>query len=321
MWERFSGGSCVLESDRTHGLPDEIVVVERGWLSANNIVFKGGRDGAAIVDTGYSAHAVQTSALVGNCLNGEPLARILNTHLHSDHCGGNAILQAEYPGSITLIPPGLASHVRHWDPVALSYTPTGQHCPEFGCDGVLQPGSSIRLGRRDWEIHAAPGHDPHSIILFEPRTKTLISADALWQNGFGIVFPELDGNNAFDEVDATLALIDRLAPETVIPGHGTVFHDVDRAIFTARERLAAFVRNPRKHARHAIKVLLKFKLLEVQRIELNDFMAWASAMPYVHQIHRLESPDTPCDLWLTELCRELCRLGAAEQAGTELLNR
>jgi hypothetical protein len=32
----------------------------------------------------------------------------------------------------------------------------------------------------------------------------LISADALWENGFGVVFPELEGDDAFAIVAATL---------------------------------------------------------------------------------------------------------------------
>ena len=85
----------------------------------------------------------------------------------------------------TAIPPGQAAHVRNWDPYALSYTPTGQECPQFRCDALLQPGTEELLGDRPWQVHAAPGHDPHSIVLFEPQDRILISADALWENGFG----------------------------------------------------------------------------------------------------------------------------------------
>ena len=34
------------------------------------------------------------------------------------------------------------------------------------------------------------GHDPHSVILFEPQDRILISADALWEAGFGVIFPD-----------------------------------------------------------------------------------------------------------------------------------
>uniref|UniRef100_UPI0035A10BAD MBL fold metallo-hydrolase n=2 Tax=Delftia TaxID=80865 RepID=UPI0035A10BAD len=83
-------------------LPPGMTVLERGWLSANNIVFAADPadpqdDGAAVVDTGYVSHADQTVLLIEQTLAGQPLARILNTHLHSDHCGGNAALQARWP--------------------------------------------------------------------------------------------------------------------------------------------------------------------------------------------------------------------------------
>ncbi|MGL4807492.1 MAG: MBL fold metallo-hydrolase, partial [Giesbergeria sp.] len=211
-------------------LPPEVTVFERGWLSSNNVLFVGEHSGSALVDTGYCTHSAQTLALVQSALGGRPLERILNTHLHSDHCGSNAALQQAWPQVHTAIPPGQAAHVRDWDPFALSYTPTGQECPQFRCDALLQPGTEELLGDRPWQVHAAPGHDPHSIVLFEPQDRILISADALWESGFGVVFPELDGADAFDEVARTLDLIEHLAPRTVIPGHGPVFHDAPRAL-------------------------------------------------------------------------------------------
>lgn len=105
-------------------------------------------------------------------------------------------------------------------------------------------------------------------MLFEPGSRTLISADALWENGFGIVFPELAGEPSFDQVASTLDLIETSAPAWVIPGHGKVFSASTTALSTARRRLDALANDPRKHARHAIKVLLKFKLLEWQAVEL-----------------------------------------------------
>ena len=38
------------------------------------------------------------------------------------------------------------------------------------------------------------------MVLYEPELELLISADALWENGFGIVFPELEGGSGFDAV-------------------------------------------------------------------------------------------------------------------------
>ena len=300
-------------------LPPEITVLERGWLSANNILFAGQHD-TAIVDTGYCSHAAQTVALVQGGLGGRPLDRILNTHLHSDHCGGNAALQATWPGVITAIPPGQADHVRQWDAYALSYTPTGQDCPPFKADTLLQPGACVLLGDKPWQVHAAPGHDPHSVLLFNAQDRVLISADALWENGFGVVFPELEGEDAFAEVAATLDLIESLAPRVVIPGHGPVFADAPRAIAVARQRLDGFVRNPLKHAQYAAKVLLKYKLLEWQQISLADLTAWTQTAPYFGQLHRRHFANQPEAEWLQGLVDELVRSGAAQRQGDVLRN-
>lgn len=298
-------------------LPAGVVVLERGWLSSNNIVLVGS-DSTAIVDTGYSTHSAQTVALVERVLGGRDLDVIVNTHLHSDHCGGNAALQVRYQESLTFIPPGLSAQVLDWDPVALSFEPTGQSCPRFRFDSVLEPGTTIELGHSRWEIHAAPGHDRHSIILFEPGTRTLISADALWRNGFGVVFQELEGNRAFDEVASTLNLIERLSPSTVIPGHGAVFTEVSDALSQSRRRLDAFVSSPERHATHAVKVLLVFKLLELERIPEPDFLAWAFKTPYFPLVHGRYFSGSELQSWLEKLIADLIRARAIQREGTFL---
>jgi glyoxylase-like metal-dependent hydrolase (beta-lactamase superfamily II) len=303
----------------TPGLPDGLTVFQRGWLSSNNILFQGS-DQTALVDSGYCTHAEQTLALIGEALGGRSLDLLLNTHLHSDHCGGNAALQSAFPNVQTLIPPGLAEHVRNWDPVALTYAPTGQQCPRFRMEGLLEPNTEVLLGDRRWQVHAAPGHDPHSVILFEPQSRVLISADALWENGFGVIFQELEGEHAFDEVANTLDLIEALRPLSVIPGHGKVFTQVAQSLDAARRRLDGFVRNPPKHALHAAKVLLKFKLLELQRQDLAEFAQWAAATPYFCLVHRRWFADVDLVTWMEQLAGDLVRSGAALREGDYILN-
>lgn len=300
-------------------LPPGVRVFERGWLSANGVLFEG-PEGTALVDSGYTSHSTQTVGLVQRALGSRPLDLLLNTHLHSDHCGGNAALQLAYPGVRTLIPPGLAASVLNWDPVALSYAPTGQQCPRFRFDAVLASGQELTLGGSPWQIHSAPGHDPHSVILFEPATRTLISADALWENGFGVVFGELEGVRAFDEVAATLDLIESLAPVTVVPGHGPIFRDAPAALAAARSRLEGLARDPAKHARHAAKVLVKFKLLEVQRMHAAEFKEWVFRTAYFGMVHQRFFPDQPLTDWIDGLVSDLVRSGAARRTGEILWN-
>ncbi|QTX20090.1 MBL fold metallo-hydrolase [Comamonas aquatica] len=309
------------QDSTTPGLWPGMFFFERGWLSANNILLLG-PDDAALVDTGYCSHAEQTVDLVVSTLDTRPLTHVLNTHLHSDHCGGNAALQARWPDVQTWIAPGQAAQVQDWDPVALSYTPTGQSCPRFRADGVLQPGSTVTLGGRPWQVHAAPGHDPHSIVLFEPERRLLISADALWEHGFGVVFPEIEGAQAFAEVAATLDVIEQLQPALVLPGHGPLFTDVAAALARARQRLQGFIAQPERHARYAAKVLLKYKLLEWQELPLDQVHAWCRQTPYLGLLHaRYFDAQSPAQ-WVETLVQELVASQAAAlevRDGTPLL--
>lgn len=303
----------------TFNLPVGTTVFERGWLSSNNILLAG-RETTALIDSGYATHSVQTIALLRHALHGRPLDRLINSHLHSDHCGGNAAVQQAYPRVQTLIPPGQAASVRDWDPVALGYLPTGQTCPRFSFDELLRPGETLPLGDVEWEVHASPGHDPHSVIFFEPRSRTLISADALWQSGFGVVFPELEGCHAFAAVADTLDLIESLDPLLIVPGHGPVFSELAPALEMARRRLDNFVRSPDKHARHAAKVLLKFRLLDVQATAWPELLHWAQDTEYFGLMHRRHFGTAEVQAWLRELVEELVRSGALRQQGNVIKN-
>lgn len=250
-------------------LPPTMRVFERGWLSSNNILFLG-HDQTALIDSGYLTHAPQTLALTAHALQGRPLDRLVNTHLHSDHCGGNAALQAAYGNCRTTIPAAEAAKVAAWDHGALTYAATGQQCDPFSFDDTLQAGDHIVLGDIDWQVLGAPGHDPHSLIFYAPQERILISADALWENGFGVIFPELDGESGFGETRATLELIAGLDVRLVIPGHGAPFTEVVKALDTAFSRIDYLAADPARNAQNAIKVLLKFLLLERQQMPLAD---------------------------------------------------
>jgi glyoxylase-like metal-dependent hydrolase (beta-lactamase superfamily II) len=294
-------------------------VFERGWLSANNILLTDSVS-STLIDSGYVAHQDQTLKLIQHALGDRTLDRLVNTHLHSDHCGGNAILQRHYSNLTTLIPPGESKAIAVWDVDALSYEATGQGCPMFNFTDLLHPGQTLKMADLNWQVMSAPGHDPHSVILFEPQHRILISADALWANGFGVVFPELEGLAAFDEVANTLDLIESLKPLWIIPGHGAVFQDVGAALANARHKLDGFVQNPAKHAKYGAKVLLKFKMLELHQVAQRKFLDWASKVPYLQILHNTFNADLPIEEWLTNLLKDLERSQALEFQGQMLVN-
>ena len=298
-----------------------VTVFERGWLSSNNVLLAApDTSETVLIDTGYASHAAQTVALVRHALRGRPLDRIVNTHLHSDHCGGNLALHEAFGCRID-VPIGEAAKVDRWDESALTYAATGQQCPRFRRSGAIAPGDRIRHGTLEWEALAAPGHDPESLVLYEPEQQWLISADALWAHGFGVVFPELVGEPGFADVESTLDMIAALPVRWVIPGHGSPFDDVDAALARAYQRLRGLAADPAKHARHAAKVLIKFHMLEVQSSSRTELAAWLEQVPYLAISHRLHFAKQSAASWLTAMVDELIASDALRAEGDLVSNR
>ena len=289
-------------------LPPQIQVLERGWLSSNNILFDDG-NACALIDSGYHAHAAQTLLLLQHALAGKRLARLINTHCHSDHMGGNAALQRAY-GCRTSIPVGEAPANAAWDDTTLMLSYTGQSAERFSYDDTIAAGDRLQLGGLEWEALAAPGHDMHALIFYSGAARILISGDALWENGFGLIFQELFGDTGgFADTRATLEAISHLQIDTVIPGHGAPFGNVERSLATAFQRLDAYERDPAKLARHALKVMLSFSLMIHGRMALADlprFLADRPVYSAVNQRH-LHLPE---DALREYLVRDLERAGA-----------
>jgi hypothetical protein len=131
-------------------------------------------------------------------------------------------------------------------------------------------------------------------------------------NGFGVVFPELEGVSAFNEVSQTLDLIESLGAKWIIPGHGAIFQDVESALSVARKKLNGFVQSPSKHARYGAKVLLKYKLLELHQVASSDFMAWATGIRYIQSLHQTHASQMGIHEWVLELLKDLERSKALE---------
>src|SRR6185437_3998876 len=185
-------------------LPPRMHVFVRDWLSSNQIVLKG-REGGVVIDSGYGKHAPLTLALVASRmgLDGAPLAKIVNTHCHSDHMGGNAALKRAYACTIA-IPRGEADAIAAWDERALLLSYAGQQAERFAADELLESGSTHVFGDLEWQVLAAPGHDMAAVVFYNPEHRLLISGDALWANGYGFVMPPAIDPDALPAARATL---------------------------------------------------------------------------------------------------------------------
>jgi glyoxylase-like metal-dependent hydrolase (beta-lactamase superfamily II) len=301
-------------------LPLGVRFIERDWLSSNQVLMFDA-DGATLIDSGYRKHAALTEALVQNQLDAAghcTLLRVINTHMHSDHCGGNAHLSRVY-GCKIRIPLADAEVVARWDDASMEHTRMGQTIERFSADEFSQPGDQWQLGGALWQVLAAPGHDQHSLMFYCPSHGVLISADAFWENGFGINFPALAGDaSGFDAQRAVLDLIAQLPISVVIPGHGPMFSDVGSALTRAYQRLSAQQADPVRHARYAIKALIKFQMLDRERVEEQEFLASLGRTEILQRCAALTK--RPAPLAFIEAIDALVAQSALKRAGGQVLN-
>ena len=265
-------------------LPRGIQILERGWLSSNSVVLQA--KAATVIDTGYGAHAEQTVALLEHALQGSPLDHLVNTHCHSDHMGGNAAIQRRF-GCRTSIPAGEAPLIDRWDERELILAAADQRAERFAYDGTFADGDTLHLGEYEWQVIAAPGHDVHAVMFYCPDSRVLVSGDALWENGFGAVFAQLFGREtALAETRATLERIAGLGCEIVIPGHGSPFSDVAAALERAFARLKGYEEDISRLARHVVKVLFTFAMLEKRSMPIAEVPAYVERVAILDEINR-----------------------------------
>lgn len=265
-------------------LPPPVRVIVRGWLNCNQVVLRSPGDNV-LIDSGYCTHREETLELVAGAqgLEGEPLERLINTHCHSDHMGGNAAIASVHGCRIT-IPEGEVKHVVPWTPQSVWMAQFDQRADPFHHDDTIAAGDTFEGGGFEWEVHAAPGHDMDALMFFEPENRVLVSGDALWHDGMGFVWPEHGANPFIDAAHAALSAIERLDPRVVIPGHGAPFDDVAASIATARSRLDAFARDPVKNARHMVKVMFVFALLDRGSMPIGDVEPYVARVPCYREV-------------------------------------
>ena len=293
----------------TVSLPENVRVIVRGWLNCNSIVLRAPGDNV-LVDSGYCTHRERTLELLSSRegLDRQPLERLVNTHCHSDHMGGNAAVASQYGCRIT-IPAGEVRHVDPWTPQSVWMQQFDQRADPFHYDDTIAAGDSFDGAGLEWQAHAAPGHDMDALMFFEPTHRILISGDALWEDGLGFVWPHAAPNPHIAAAREALATIERLDPAIVIPGHGEPFTGVAAALGRARSRLDAFEADPVKCARHMGKVMFVFSLLDREEMRRDAVADYVARVP-CHRRVAEEFLGLDAAAYATWLVGDLLRAGA-----------
>ena len=282
---------------------------QRPYPSANTILLTGPRP--ILVDTGAVSDVPALFAwLDAQATPPNTLALTVNTHWHVDHSGGNLALQGL---GIPLAAPApeaaaLAAHHPDRAPDFARAHYLHQPATPYQADRPLHPDDRLDTGIRRWTVTPLPGHTPAQIGLWDPCGRTLIGGDALHDTDIGWLDTEADPQ-ALDHAAATLDHIGRLAPGTVLSGHGPAIHDVPAALHRARRRLHAFRTHPDRMAWHAMKRIFTHALMLEDGLPDTEIPAVLQASPWFH--HYAHTLGTTPEALTPQLLAEMTRSGAA----------
>ena len=291
--------------------------IERDWLSANHVMFRD--DGnATLIDSGYGKFNDITFAKVDAVLDewGNPsLDRIINTHIHSDHIGGNAELQRAHPGCSITVPVDEQPALVNWDAPEQMLSYADQAAERFAWDDVIEPGQTVQLGGEAWQAIATPGHDMGSLVFYSPKLRILISADALWENGFGFVPPQSMDPKPLAAQRATFRHVAELDVALVIPGHGPMFADFSGALARASAKLEAFAEDDLRIAKSVVKAMFIYSMMWRGEMALADVPAYLAHIG-VHRDYNAQFFRMSNEAFADWLINEAVRAGKARVDGT-----
>ncbi len=179
------------------------------------------RDGdeTALIETGTSLAAPRVlRALEELGIGREGVTKIFLTHIHLDHGGGAGALVRELPAARVVVHERGAKHLV--DPARLLRSvreAVGDRFPLYGSARPIPPGRiepvggerAFRVGKLEVVAIPTPGHAPHHLCFFIPRTGELFTGDAAGLYLAGNLYPTTPPPS-FD-LERSLETLDRLA--------------------------------------------------------------------------------------------------------------
>jgi glyoxylase-like metal-dependent hydrolase (beta-lactamase superfamily II) len=240
-------------------LPDWVHYQVQEFPSANRILLSGRYP--VLVDTGYgSDRDVLLRELQAAGVPPASLSLVVNTHWHSDHVGGNYVLQHEYQVPIAAArADAVAINAR--DPQACLAAWLDQPIEPYHVDRPLDPGDRLWAGEAEWQVLATPGHTPTHLSLFQPDERLLIVGDTLHDDEVGWINLALDGPTALDEALGTIENLASLSVRCALSGHGALISDPAAALARTHARYTKMRSDPVRSAWHAMKRIFAYALM------------------------------------------------------------
>lgn len=222
---------------------DDIYLIRSA--ASGNVTVLVSDDGVALIDDKFEGDHDGIMRLL-RTVTDQPVRYVINTHLHQDHTGGNALMQA---ADARVIASGNARRIM------AETQSTG--LPDVTLDDHLR----LHLGGMPIDLHYfGRGHTDGDIVIHLPEERILVTGDlfAIWGPYLHLIHYGAGGSAR--DWSRTLERALRLDFDTVIPGHSGV---TDRAMMEGylaeTVRLQDMVRemNRQDRSREEIQAMLE----------------------------------------------------------------
>lgn len=193
-----------------------------------------------LIDSGISQHFnFLTKDLKDIGVDTRSLNMIINTHEHVDHFGANRYLQERIP---ILAHRYAATKIVSADDEVMLCRAHGEDPTGYQVNMWLENLNVLDLG--DWflKVLHTPGHTSGSLCIYEPRRKVLISGDTVFARG---TISDISSSGSYGEYINSLARLNTMKIDLLLPGHGAISvdveEDIEKAIENARRKHEHFL--------------------------------------------------------------------------------
>jgi glyoxylase-like metal-dependent hydrolase (beta-lactamase superfamily II) len=187
----------------------------------SNIVVSIGRDGSLLVDDEYAVLTDKVRAKLKE-LQAPRVKRVINTHWHNDHTGGNESFAGE--GAIIIAQENSAQRM-HTDQRMSLYGPQAAYPPAAWPKIEVKESLKLHWNKDDIElIHVGPAHTDGDLVVYFRKQNVLATGDVFVRDEYlPPYFDDLNGGSAAGMIAAADRLLGLVDDNTIIvPGHGSL---------------------------------------------------------------------------------------------------